>query len=130
MAKVESHISDAHHILGGIFFQPTVLTGVTRQMRVAGEETRGPVSPLFKFETVEEVIGQANDTLYGLASYFHANDLRRVWQVLDDAVLISDKLRSCGAAKRGFFPGLEHRSHKGLSNQAEVSHKPTVGESG
>lgn len=83
MAKVESHISDAHHILGGTFFQPTVLTGVTRQMMVAGEETFGPVSPLFKFETVEEVIEQANDTIYGLASYFYANDLRRVWQVLE-----------------------------------------------
>ncbi|EDQ35069.2 succinate-semialdehyde dehydrogenase [Hoeflea phototrophica DFL-43] len=93
--KVIEHIEDAktkgakvltggtRHDLGGTFFQPTILTGVTRDMQVAHDETFGPVAPLFKFDTVEDVIEQANDTIFGLASYFYANDLTRVWRVAE-----------------------------------------------
>jgi len=93
--KVEDHIADAkskgakvltggkRHDLGGTFFEPTILTGVTREMKVAGEETFGPVAPLFKFDSVEDVIEQANDTIFGLASYFYANDLSKVWRVAE-----------------------------------------------
>lgn len=93
--KVQDHIADAlengakiltggkPHTKGGTYFEPTVLTGVTREMRVASDETFGPVAPLFKFETVEDVIEQANDTIYGLASYFYANDLNKVWRVAE-----------------------------------------------
>ena len=93
--KAQDHIADATekgakivtggkpHALGGTYFEPTVLTGVTRKMRVASDETFGPVAPLFKFDTVDEVIEQANDTIYGLASYFYANDLSNVWRVAE-----------------------------------------------
>ncbi|WP_172326987.1 NAD-dependent succinate-semialdehyde dehydrogenase [Mangrovicoccus sp. HB161399] len=93
--KVEEHIADATskgasvvtggkpHELGGTFFQPTVLTGVTKEMQVSTDETFGPVAPLFKFDTVEDVIEQANDTIFGLASYFYANDLARVFRVAE-----------------------------------------------
>ncbi len=95
VAKVEEHIADAkakgaavltggeRHELGGTFFQPTILTNVTREMLIASDETFGPVAPLFKFETVEDVIEQANDTIFGLASYFYANDLAQVWKVAE-----------------------------------------------
>ena len=95
IAKVEEHIQDAvakgakiatggsRHALGGTFFQPTVLTGVTQAMAVAKEETFGPVAPLFRFKTEEDVIAMANDTEFGLASYFYANDLGRVWRVAE-----------------------------------------------
>jgi succinate-semialdehyde dehydrogenase/glutarate-semialdehyde dehydrogenase len=95
MTKVVEHIEDAkskgakvltggnRHALGGTFFEPTILTGVTRDMQVAGDETFGPVAPLFKFDTVEDVIEQANDTIFGLASYFYANDLTKVWRVAE-----------------------------------------------
>jgi succinate-semialdehyde dehydrogenase/glutarate-semialdehyde dehydrogenase len=91
--KVEEHIADAkakgakvvlggaRHELGGTFFQPTVLTGVTDAMAVTSEETFGPVAPLFKFETEEEVIAKANDTIFGLASYFYSRDIGRITRV-------------------------------------------------
>jgi len=93
--KVETHIRDAvekgaklviggaAHALGGTFFQPTVLTDVTQNMRIAQEETFGPVAPLFRFEDVGDVIAQANDTVFGLAAYFYAQDLTRVWRVAE-----------------------------------------------
>ena len=93
VAKVESHIADAvgkgakvatggaRHALGGTFFQPTVLTGVDPAMTVASEETFGPLAPLFRFSTEEEAIRMANDTEFGLASYFYSRDLARVWRV-------------------------------------------------
>ena len=68
---------------GGTFFQPTVLTGVTQEMKVAREETFGPVAPLFRFDSVEEVVEKANDTEFGLACYFYARDLSRVWRVAE-----------------------------------------------
>ncbi|OWW02081.1 NAD-dependent succinate-semialdehyde dehydrogenase [Rhizobium sp. R72] len=95
LAKVESHVADAvskgarivtggKRIEGaGTFFTPTVLTGVTREMTVAREETFGPVAPLFRFDTVEDVIAQANDTEFGLAAYFFAGDLKKVWRVAE-----------------------------------------------
>jgi succinate-semialdehyde dehydrogenase/glutarate-semialdehyde dehydrogenase len=98
VAKVEEHIADAKAhgakvMLGGerakiaggsnLFFQPTVLTGVTSAMKVAREETFGPVAPLFKFETEADAIAAANATEFGLAAYFYANDMRRVWRVME-----------------------------------------------
>ncbi|HQZ11518.1 MAG TPA: NAD-dependent succinate-semialdehyde dehydrogenase [Devosia sp.] len=91
--KVQRHIEDALRKgakleLGGkakqgTFFEPTILTGVTSDMVVAREETFGPVAPLFKFETVDEVIALANATEFGLASYFYAKDLSRVFRVAE-----------------------------------------------
>ncbi len=91
--KVEEHISDAtgkgakviaggkRHKLGGTFFEPTVLTGVTTDMLVTNEETFGPVAPLFRFKDEEQAIELANATQYGLASYFYARDMGRIWRV-------------------------------------------------
>jgi succinate-semialdehyde dehydrogenase / glutarate-semialdehyde dehydrogenase len=93
VAKVEEHIADAvakgarialggkRHALGGSFFEPTILTGVTPQMLVAREETFGPVAPLFRFETEAEAIAMANDTEFGLAAYIYTRDLARSWRV-------------------------------------------------
>ena len=95
VAKVEEHIADAvgkgarivvggkRHELGGSFFQPTVLIGVTPTMAVAREETFGPVAPLFRFKTEEEAIAMANDTEFGLASYFFSRDIGRIWRVAE-----------------------------------------------
>jgi succinate-semialdehyde dehydrogenase/glutarate-semialdehyde dehydrogenase len=89
--KVEEHIADATakggkvilggKPMGGNFFEPTIITGVTSDMAVAREETFGPVAPLFKFKTEEEVITYANATEFGLACYFYARDIGRVWRV-------------------------------------------------
>jgi succinate-semialdehyde dehydrogenase/glutarate-semialdehyde dehydrogenase len=93
VAKVEEHIQDAvakgakvivggkKHALGGLFFEPTLLTGVNTSMKVTKEETFGPVAPLFRFKTEEEGIAMANDTEFGLASYFYARDIGRIWRV-------------------------------------------------
>mgnify|MGYP001819895099 CR=1 FL=1 len=93
--KVEQHIEDAlskgarvmcgghRHVRGGTFFEPTILADVTPTMRVASEETFGPVAPLFRFSTEEEAIGMANDTEYGLAAYFYSRDIGRVWRVAE-----------------------------------------------
>jgi succinate-semialdehyde dehydrogenase/glutarate-semialdehyde dehydrogenase len=93
VAKVEEHIHDAvskgakivvggkKHALGGLFFEPTVLTGVNTTMKVTREETFGPVAPLFRFKTEEEGVAMANDTEFGLASYFYARDIGRIWRV-------------------------------------------------
>ncbi|MGO8738350.1 NAD-dependent succinate-semialdehyde dehydrogenase [Rhodoblastus sp.] len=95
LAKVEAHIADAlakgarvtiggqRHELGGTFFQPTVLCDVTPEMAVAREETFGPVAPLFRFSDEADVIAQANATPYGLAAYFYARDLGRVFRVAE-----------------------------------------------
>ena len=93
VAKVREHIDDAvakgakvavggkAHKLGGLYFEPTVLTNVDTSMKVTREETFGPVAPLFRFKTEEEAIAMANDTEFGLAAYFYARDLGRVWRV-------------------------------------------------
>jgi succinate-semialdehyde dehydrogenase / glutarate-semialdehyde dehydrogenase len=93
VSKVADHIADAlskgatlalgghPHALGGTFFEPTILTGVTPKMKVAREETFGPVAPIFKFNTEAEAIQMANDTEFGLAAYFYTRDLSRSWRV-------------------------------------------------
>jgi succinate-semialdehyde dehydrogenase/glutarate-semialdehyde dehydrogenase len=93
--KVERHIADAtskgakvlvggkRHALGGRFFEPTILTGVTPQMLVAREETFGPVAPLFRFRDEADAIALANDTEFGLAAYFYGRDVGRIWRVAD-----------------------------------------------
>lgn len=91
--KVQAHISDAvakgaqiicggkPHALGGLFFEPTVLTEAKLSMRLASEETFGPVAPLFRFHTEEEAISMANNTEFGLASYFYSTNINRIWRV-------------------------------------------------
>jgi len=91
--KVKEHVEDAvskgaevaaggsEHELGGTFYRPTVLTGVTTEMKVTNEETFGPVAPLFRFSDEDEAIRMANDTPFGLAAYFYARDMSRIWRV-------------------------------------------------
>jgi succinate-semialdehyde dehydrogenase/glutarate-semialdehyde dehydrogenase len=93
VAKVEEHVADAlskgatlvlggkRHSLGGTFYEPTILTGVTSKMLVAREETFGPVAPLFKFTSEAQAIAMANDTQFGLAAYLYTRDLARSWRV-------------------------------------------------
>ena len=78
-AKVE--LGGKLHELGGTFFEPTVLTNVNNKMFIKTEETFGPVAPLFKFKNENEVITQANDTVYGLAAYFYSKDIKRITNV-------------------------------------------------
>ena len=131
--KVELHIEDAlakgaqiatggkRHALGRTFFEPTVLTGVTRGMRLAEEETFGPVAPLFKFASDEEVVRLANDTEFGLAAYFYSRDVSRVWRIAEaleygmvgvNTGLISNEVAPFGGVKQS---GLGREgSHYGL----------------
>lgn len=93
IAKVQSHIADAtekgatiriggqRSALGGTFFEPTVLTGVTQDMKVSKEETFGPLAPLFRFKTEEEAVAMANDTEFGLAAYLFTQSTARQWRV-------------------------------------------------
>jgi succinate-semialdehyde dehydrogenase / glutarate-semialdehyde dehydrogenase len=93
LAKVEEHVRDAvakgatvltggqRHLRGGTFFQPTVIAGATTAMKCASEETFGPVAPLFLFKSEQEAIRLANSTPFGLAAYFYARDIGRVWRV-------------------------------------------------
>jgi succinate-semialdehyde dehydrogenase / glutarate-semialdehyde dehydrogenase len=95
LAKVEEHVADAtaqgakvmlggkRHERGGLFFQPTILTGVTQAMRVSREETFGPVAPLYRFKTDDEAIAMANDTEFGLAGYLYARDIGRVFRAAE-----------------------------------------------
>jgi succinate-semialdehyde dehydrogenase/glutarate-semialdehyde dehydrogenase len=95
IAKVEEHVVDAtsrgatvvvggkRHAKGGNFYEPTVLTDATPDMLIFREETFGPVAPLFRFKTEAEVIAMANDTEFGLASYFYGRDIARVWRVAE-----------------------------------------------
>ncbi|UWP92833.1 NAD-dependent succinate-semialdehyde dehydrogenase [Aliiroseovarius crassostreae] len=94
--KVREHIADATskgaevilggkaHDLGGLFFEPTIVKGATKEMAFASDETFGPLAPLFKFKDEDDVIAQANDTIFGLASYFFAKDLSRVYKVAEE----------------------------------------------
>ncbi len=93
--KIEEHIADAlgqgarlvsggaRHALGGTFFQPTILADVTPAMLVSREETFGPLAPLYRFKTDDEAIAMANDTEFGLASYFFSRDIGRIWRVAE-----------------------------------------------
>ncbi|WP_282433950.1 NAD-dependent succinate-semialdehyde dehydrogenase [Marinobacter caseinilyticus] len=95
LEKVRRHIADATskgadialggkpHALGGTFFEPTILTGVTQDMQIASEETFGPVAPLFRFETDDEAIALANDSEFGLAAYFYSTNIHRIWHVAE-----------------------------------------------
>jgi succinate-semialdehyde dehydrogenase/glutarate-semialdehyde dehydrogenase len=120
--KVHRHIEDALRkggklMLGGkgkegLFFEPTIISGATNEMILAREETFGPVAPLFSFETVDEVIGLANATEFGLASYFYARDLSRVFEVAEaldygmvgiNTGLISTEVAPFGGVKQSGF---------------------------
>ncbi len=95
VAKIEEHIADAkakggtvvaggkRHALGGLFFEPTVISGATNDMLFAREETFGPLAPVFAFDTEDEVIALANDTEFGLAAYFYTRDVGRVMRVAE-----------------------------------------------
>ncbi len=141
VVKVEEHIADvlagggkiitggARHELGGTFFQPTVVTGVTPSMKVATEETFGPLAPLFKFDTEDEVIARANDTIFGLASYFYARDIGRITRVQErleygmvgvNTGLISTEVAPFGGVKQS---GLGREgSHHGIEDYMELKY--------
>ncbi len=139
--KVEEHLSDAvaqgarviaggrRHALGRSFFEPTVVVGVTQAMRVAREETFGPMAPLFRFRTEDEVVAMANDTEFGLASYFYARDLGRVWRVAErleygmvgvNTGLISNEVAPFGGVKQS---GLGREgSHHGIEDYLVIKY--------
>ncbi|MEM9577525.1 MAG: NAD-dependent succinate-semialdehyde dehydrogenase [Pseudomonadota bacterium] len=139
--KVVEHMEDvvAHggsvltggkaHDLGGTFFEPTIVTGVTQDMKVAQDETFGPLAPLFKFEDEDEVIEMANDTIFGLASYFYAKDLSRVYKVAEaleygivgvNTGIISTELGPFGGVKQS---GLGREgSHHGIEDYLEMKY--------
>ncbi len=138
--KVKEHIEDAKSkgatvVMGddgsmnGNFLAPTILTGVTQDMMVATEETFGPLAPLFKFDTVDDVIAMANDTIFGLASYFYAKDLSRVYKVAEaleygivgvNTGLISTEVAPFGGVKQS---GLGREgSHHGIEDYLEMKY--------
>ncbi|MEO0990853.1 MAG: NAD-dependent succinate-semialdehyde dehydrogenase, partial [Pseudomonadota bacterium] len=141
VAKVEDHLKDAlskggevltggqRHALGGTFFEPTVLTGITKDMKVATEETFGPLAPLFRFETEDEVLEQANATIFGLAAYFYARDIGRVHRVAEaleygivgiNTGIISTEVAPFGGVKQS---GLGREgSHHGLDEYLEMKY--------
>ncbi len=139
--KVEAHIEDAlakgasiatggkRHALGHGFFEPTVLTGVTPDMKVAKDETFGPLAPLFRFKDEAEVIAMANDTEFGLAAYFYSRDIGRVWRVAEaleygmvgiNTGLISNEVAPFGGVKQS---GLGREgSHYGIDDYVEIKY--------
>ena len=139
--KVEEHITDAlsqgarvllggkRHRLGGTFFEPTVLADVTSKMKVAREETFGPVAPLFRFNKDEDVVQLSNDTEFGLASYFYSRDVGRIWRVAEgleygmvgiNTGLISTEVVPFGGVKQS---GLGREgSHYGIDEFIEVKY--------
>ena len=139
--KAEDHISDAvskgarvllggkRHSLGRTFFEPTVLAEVTAQMKIAREETFGPVAPLFRFYKDEEVVQLSNDTEFGLASYFFSRDIGRIWRVAEgleygmigiNTGLISTETVPFGGVKQS---GLGREgSHYGIDEFLEVKY--------
>ncbi|KWK51749.1 NAD-dependent succinate-semialdehyde dehydrogenase [Burkholderia stagnalis] len=139
--KVEAHIEDAlakgatvvtggkRHALGHGFFEPTVLTGVTPAMKVAKDETFGPLAPLFKFSSDDEVIQLANDTEFGLAAYFYSRDIGRVWKVAEaleygmvgvNTGLISNEVAPFGGVKQS---GLGREgSHYGIDDYVVIKY--------
>ncbi|WP_338049373.1 NAD-dependent succinate-semialdehyde dehydrogenase [Pantoea coffeiphila] len=143
--KVEDHIADAlakgaklliggqRHALGATFYQPTVLAEASQQMKIAREETFGPVAPLFRFETEEEVIAMANDTEFGLAAYFYTENVRRTWRVAEaleygmvghNSGLISNEVAPFGGVKQS---GLGREgSHHGIDEYLEIKYLCSV----
>jgi succinate-semialdehyde dehydrogenase/glutarate-semialdehyde dehydrogenase len=144
--KVESHIADAvskggkivvggkRHALGRTFFEPTVMANITRDMLVAKDETFGPVAPVFRFKDEADVIQQANDTQYGLAAYFYARDLGRVFRVAEaleygmvgiNTGAISTELAPFGGVKES---GLGREgSHHGIDEFVEIKYLMLAG---
>ena len=141
VAKVEEHIQDAvdkgatviqggkRHPLGGNFFEPTVIANVNTQMKVAREETFGPLAPLFRFETDDEAVQLANDTEFGLAAYFYSRDIGRIWRVAEqleygivgiNTGIISTEVAPFGGMKESGI-GREG-SHYGLDEFMEVKY--------
>ncbi|SFR16623.1 NAD-dependent succinate-semialdehyde dehydrogenase [Poseidonocella sedimentorum] len=139
--KVREHLADAEakggsvvvggnpHDLGGTFWEPTLVTGVTQEMKVAREETFGPLAPLFRFKDEDEVIAMANDTIFGLASYFYAKDLSRVYKVAEaleygivgvNTGIISTELGPFGGIKQSGM-GREG-SHLGIEDYLEMKY--------
>ena len=141
ITKVQEHIADAttkggtifyggdSHQGEGFFMPPTIVTGATKDMAVATEETFGPLAPLFKFEDVDEVIELANDTIFGLASYFYAKDLSRVYKVAEaleygivgvNTGTISTEVAPFGGVKQS---GLGREgSHHGIDDYLELKY--------
>jgi succinate-semialdehyde dehydrogenase/glutarate-semialdehyde dehydrogenase len=141
LAKVEEHIADAvakgakvvvggrRHPLGGTFFEPTLLVEVKPGMKLMREETFGPVAPLIRFKSEEEAIRLANDTEYGLASYFYARDIGRIWRVAEalefgmvgiNAGIISNELAPFGGMKQS---GLGREGSKyGIDEFVEIKY--------
>ena len=139
--KVQEHIADVlasggkiltggkRHALGGTFFEPTVVTGVLPTAKVATEETFGPLAPLFKFDTEEEIIALANDTIFGLASYFYSRDIGRITRVQEaleygmvgvNTGLISTEVAPFGGVKQS---GLGREgSHHGIEDYLEMKY--------
>lgn len=139
--KVQEHIADATSKgadvilggnpseLGGTFFEPTIVTGATQDMAFATDETFGPLAPLFKFEDEDEVIAMANDTIFGLASYFYAKDLSRVYKVAEaleygivgvNTGIISTEVAPFGGVKQS---GLGREgSHHGIDDYLEMKY--------
>ena len=141
VAKVEEHIADVlakggkvaqggkRHALGGSYFEPTIVTGVTADMMVATEETFGPMAPLFRFETEAEVIEAANNTIFGLASYFYARDYARIIRVQEgleygmvgvNTGLISTEVAPFGGVKQSGL-GREGSRH-GIEDYLELKY--------
>ena len=139
--KVQAHLADAlakggqvltgghPHDFGGQFFEPTIVTGATKDMLVSTEETFGPFAPLFKFDDVDDVIAQANDTIFGLAAYFYAKDLSRVYKVAEaleygivgvNTGIISTEVAPFGGVKQS---GLGREgSHHGMDDYMEMKY--------
>jgi succinate-semialdehyde dehydrogenase/glutarate-semialdehyde dehydrogenase len=117
------------HDLGRTFYEVTVLTNVTQEMRIASEEIFGPVAPLFRFSSEEEAVELANDTPYGLASYFYAGDMARIWRVSEGLeygmVGVNTGLMSTEVAPFGGFKesGIGREgSHDGLEEYLETKY--------
>ncbi|MEW5769412.1 MAG: NAD-dependent succinate-semialdehyde dehydrogenase [Pseudomonadota bacterium] len=146
LAKVESHVADAvakgarlvaggrRHALGGTFYEPTVLADVSPDAMVFREETFGPVAPLFRFRTDEEVIELANRTEFGLASYFYSRDIGRIWRVAEaleygmvgvNTGIISNEVAPFGGVKQS---GLGREgSHHGIDEYLEIKYVAMAG---
>ncbi|NLJ51307.1 MAG: NAD-dependent succinate-semialdehyde dehydrogenase [Alcaligenaceae bacterium] len=141
ITKVQGFIDDAvtkgakivsggkAHALGGLFFEPTVVTEVTTDMKMAKDEIFGPIAPLFRFKSEEDVIQMANDTEYGLAAYFYSRDIGRVWRVAEaleyGMVAINTGLLSNEAAPFGGIKqsGLGREgAHYGLDDYMEIKY--------
>lgn len=141
LAKVEEHVNDAvskggklvvggkRHALGKSFFEPTVVSGATKEMLAFKEETFGPLAPVFKFSTEAEAIGMANDTEFGLAAYFYGQNISRIWRVAEaleygmvgiNEGLISTEVAPFGGVKESGL-GREGSKH-GIEDYLEIKY--------